>query len=237
MIVIHSSVDTLNSKVWKEVESQPVSESYKKLQQEKRRVLIEENESDDTEVIFMDEHTRPEDIMEGKDLEDYYRSQRTLYSHDSSSTDKEQRKMVKEMARILNVDPYDLPGYKTLFENNQSIEAGIPESVQHSFDYFEELMNKHPELHQDFEKWQRMLDHLASIDVSKLSNSEFKRLSSCPQSILNVVDETHRSLFIVNREDFKDYEQPHPIKESSSNSTVASFFQVFIYRIKERKNH
>lgn len=237
MNVIHSSVDTLNSKVWREVESQPVSESYKKMQQEKRRVLIEENESDDTEVIFMDEHTRPEDIMEGKDLEDYYRSQRTLYSHDSSSTDKEQRKMVKEMARIMNVDPYDLPGYKTLFENNQSIEAGIPESVQHSFDYFEELMNKHPELHQDFEKWQKMLDHLASIDVSKLSNSEFKKLSSCPQSILNVVDETHRPLFMVNREDFSNYEQHPSIKEPSSIPTVASLFEIIIHRSQEQRNH
>ena len=47
----------------------PSSAMYKERVNEKRRVLIQEDEDEDTDVIFWDENTKPEDIMDGKDLE------------------------------------------------------------------------------------------------------------------------------------------------------------------------
>lgn len=180
----------------------PVSESFKQRQKEKRRILLQEGEDDDTEVIFWDDTIRPEDLMEGEDLESYYRSERNLSIHDTSSTDQEQRKMVKEMAKILGVTPEDLPGYNAFFIENQDLSSGIPKDIQQSFDYFEKLMKEHPELQPDFNKWQANLDKVASMDVSKLSNKAFTEMTSCPESILSVVDKSHLPLFQVHRSDF-----------------------------------
>ena len=68
----------LDYSTWEEVEALPSSATYKEKLNAKRRILIQEDEDDDTDVVFWDEHTRPEDIMEGADLEDYYATQRAL---------------------------------------------------------------------------------------------------------------------------------------------------------------
>lgn len=165
--------------------------------------MIQEGESDDTEVIFWDENIRPEDVMEGEDLQAFYKSERDLYFKDTSSSDEEQQKKVIELAKLMQVRPEDLTGYETLFRKNQRMEDGIPMSVEKSFNYFEQLMKNHPELQPDFDLWYKKLDSLATMNVKKMSNREFQNIAQCPQSILNVVDPQHLKLFKVNKKDFE----------------------------------
>ena len=207
---------------WDDIQKEPVAESYKKLQQEKRRILLQEGESDDTEVIFWDEKIRPEDVMEGEDLQADYRSERSLFARDTSSTDKEQQQKIKEMAKLMNVNPEDLTGYKTLFKYNQNMEDGIPADVENTFEYFEHLMKKYPELRPDFDLWYKKLDSLASMDIQKMSNREFYTIAKCPQSILNVVDSAHQHLFKIKKEDFVDV---------SHNDNTAQQIQVLLFYI------
>ena len=67
------------------MEEVPIAESYKKKELDRRREAIEDDESDDEdiEVIEWTENTRPEDIMDGKDLEAYYATARNYMHRDT----------------------------------------------------------------------------------------------------------------------------------------------------------
>lgn len=217
-----SNLDILNPTIWNTVEKIPVAESFQMKQNEKRRILLQENETEDTEVIFWDESIKPEDVMEGEDLQAYYRSERNLYAKDTSSTDKEQQKKIKDISKLLKINPEDLTGYKAFFENNQDFSDGIPESVETSFRYIEDLIKNHPELQPDFDLWYKNLDRLATTDISSLTNNEFQQLASCPQSILNIVDKAHLHLFKVSKRDYiqksrKSDTEPHQLNNVMNN--------------------
>lgn len=168
---------------------------------ERRRILIQEDEDSDTDVIFWDENTRPEDIMEGKDLEDFYRSQRHFFMHDDSSDRASQKKHFEEAAQKLNVNASDIPGYKTFFEEGKDIEEECSDSLNQDFNYFNSLLEAHPELETDFFTWQSKVDKTLSMDMENMTEEEFQEIVRCPESILKVVDEKHKPLFQINRKD------------------------------------
>ena len=64
------------------------------------------------------------------------------------------------------------------------------------------------------------------MDVSKLSNKAFTELTSCPKSILSVVDKVHLPLFQVHRSDFiadspkKSLHSSHTNKVTQTSQTV-----------------
>lgn len=192
----------LDHSTWEEVEALPSSATYKEKLNAKRRILIQEDEDDDTDLVFWDEHTRPEDIMEGADLEDYYATQRALFKNDTSSTDGEQKKQLQELSRMLGINPKDVDGYHTFFEENQSMDDGASDELSFAFEYCDSLFQSHPELQQDYVRWKHTLDRVSAMDVKRMTNAEFSRLTACPPSILQYVDKEHLPLFQVHRSDF-----------------------------------
>lgn len=177
---------------------------------EKRRILIQEEEDSDTDVVFWNENTRPEDIMEGKDLEDFYRSQRHFAVKDDSSDLVSQRKHFEEASRHLNMDPSSIPGYKTFFQEGESLDTGIPANLQKDFMYYDSLLEAHPELQGEYEKWQSIIESALSMDVKSMTDKEFQEKVRCPEAILKVVDEKHKSLFQLNRKDFLNVDMKIP---------------------------
>ena len=165
----------LDHSTWEEVEALPSSATYKEKLNAKRRILIQEDEDDDTDVVFWDEHTRPEDIMEGADLEDYYATQRALFKNDTSSTDGEQKKQLQELSRMLGINPKDVDGYHTFFEENQSMDDGASDELSSAFEYCDSLFQSHPELQQDYARWKHTLDRVSAMDVK--TGSKGKRTS------------------------------------------------------------
>ena len=201
-ISIHSTVEVIGDELFRAFDSEPVSSRYKSKMNERRRILLQEQEDEDTEVIFWDEHTRPEDIMQGKDLEDYYAVERMYARKDSSSTDAQQLKRFNELSKVLEIDPAEVPGYKTFFQNGESFSSGIPDNVDFAFKYFDKFIQDHPELQQVFYQWQNKISQLSRMEVEKLSAAEFDKLTKCPEVILKHVEPKYRSLFEVHRSDF-----------------------------------
>lgn len=195
----------------------PSSAIYKERVNEKRRVLIQEDEEEDTDVIFWDENTKPEDIMDGKDLEDYYLAERSFRRQDNSSTDVEQKKQFQELSRMLGVDPKEVEGYKVFFEEKQSLDSGLPSDVSSAFMFFDSLLQTHPELQEDFDRWQAALEKVSKMDVKRMSNKEFERITACPPAILQCVDKGHLPLFQVHRSDFLHASSTHRAPASSTH--------------------
>ena len=193
------NVGVLTDEVYRQLERDPVDKQYKAKMNERRRVLLQENEDDDTEVVFWDENTKPEDVFQGSDLEDYYRTQRQWSISDTSSTNAKQRKHFDGVSKALHIDPQSIPGYITFFKEGQNPEDGIPGDLQNSFDYYNLILENHPELQPDFDRWKAALDQLMETDVSKLSAKEFQERARCPESILQYVDASHRQLFEIDR--------------------------------------
>lgn len=196
------NVGVISNDIYRHLDKEPVDKQYKTKMNERRRVLLQENEDDDTEVIFWDDNTKPEDVFQGNDLEDYYRTQRQWSVSDTSSTDVKQRKHFDGISKALHVDPQSIPGYITFFKEGQNPEDGIPSDLQNSFDYYNTILENHPELQQDFDRWKEALDQLMETDVTKLSAKEFQERAHCPDSILKYVDASHRPLFEIDRKDF-----------------------------------
>ena len=201
-ISTHSTIGVIGDEVFRAFDSEPVSERYKSKMNERRRILLQEQEDEGTEVIFWDENTRPEDIMQGKDLEDYYAVERMYAIKDSSSTDSQQLKRFNELSKVLEIDPTEVPGYKTFFQNGESFSNGIPDHIDFAFKYFDKFIQDHPELQQVFYEWQSKINQLLRTDVSKLSASEFDKLTKCPDEILKQVEPKYRQLFEIHRSDF-----------------------------------
>ena len=195
----------------------PSSAIYKERVNEKRRVLIQEDEDEDTDVIFWDENTKPEDIMDGKDLEDYYLAERSFRRQDNSSTDVEQKKQFQELSRMFGVDPKEVEGYKVFFEEKQSLDSGLPSDVSSAFMFFDSLLQTHPELQEDFDRWQAALEKVSKMDVKRMSNKEFERITACPPAILQCVDKGHLPLFQVHRSDFLHASSTHRAPASSTH--------------------
>ena len=205
----------LHSSTFTDLNSQPVSEKYDQEMKEKRRILIQEDEDSDTDVIFWDEHTRPEDIMEGKDLEDFYRSQRHFFMQDDSSDCESQKKHFEEASRKLHINPDDIPGYKTFFQEGTNIEDESSDTLNQDFHYFDSLLEAHPEIKTDFFTWQHHIDKTLSMDVKNMTDEEFQEIVQCPESILKVVDAKHKPLFQINRKDFMNIQKtssPSPME-------------------------
>ena len=205
----------LHSSTFTDLNSQPVSEKYDQEMKEKRRILIQEDEDSDTDVIFWDEHTRPEDIMEGKDLEDFYRSQRHFFMQDDSSDCESQKKHFEEASRKLHINPDDIPGYKTFFQEGKNIEDESSDTLNQDFHYFDSLLEAHPEIKTDFFTWQHHIDKTLSMDVKNMTDEEFQEIVQCPESILKVVDAKHKPLFQINRKDFMNIQKtssPSPME-------------------------
>ena len=200
----------------------PSSAMYKERVNEKRRVLIQEDEDEDTDVIFWDENTKPEDIMDGKDLEDYYLAERSFRKHDNSSTDAEQKKQFQELSRMFGVDPKEVEGYKVFFEEKQSLDSGMPSDVSSAFMFFDSLLQTHPELQEDFDRWQAALEKVSKMDVKRMSNKEFERITACPPAILQCVDKDHLPLFQVHRSDFLHANSTHRTSSNSTNRTSSN---------------
>ena len=209
----------MDQSTWKEVESLPSSTKYKEKLNAKRRILIQENEDDNTDVVFWNENTRPEDIMDGKDLEDYYSTQRSLLRNDTSSTDEEQKKQLLELSHLLGINPKDVDGYHTFFEENHSLDDCTSDELSSAFEYCDSLFQSHPELQQDYVQWKHALDKVAAMNVKKMTTAEFKRLTACPHSILQYVDKEHLPLFQVHRSDFL---QQRPVSNSANDETATA---------------
>ena len=199
-------------------DSEPVSSRYKSKMNERRRILLQEQEDEDTEVIFWDENTRPEDIMQGKDLEDYYAVERMYAIKDSSSTDDQQLKQFNELSKVLEINPTEVPGYKTFFQNGESFSNGIPDHIDFAFKYFDKFIQDHPELQQVFYQWQSRINQLSSMNVDKLSAAEFDKLTKCPEVILKHVEPKYRSLFEIHRSDFIDQDSKANLKVKKQKS-------------------
>ena len=189
----------------------PVAESYKKKEFDRRREAIEDDESDDEdmEVIEWTENTRPEDIMDGKDLEAYYSTARNFMHKDTSSSKEEQTKHLQELSKLLKLDFSEVPGYKTFFQDNNSFDSGIPSNLQVMYDYFDTLIDSHPELLKEFNEWSKRLDIIAQKNIKNIPEKEFRKMAACPPAILSVVDDEHKYLFHLQKSDFIKISQPH----------------------------
>ena len=62
------NVGVISNDIYRHLDKEPVDKQYKTKMNERRRVLLQENEDDDTEVIFWDDNTKPEDVFQGNDL-------------------------------------------------------------------------------------------------------------------------------------------------------------------------
>lgn len=201
------------------MEELPIAESYKKKEFDRRREAIEDDESDDEdiEVIEWTENTRPEDIMDGKDLEAYYATARNYMHRDTSSSEEEQTKHLQELSKLLKINISDVPGYKTFFQDKNSFDSGIPGNLQVMYDYIDTLIDSHPELLRDFDAWNKQLDIIAQKNIKSMSDKEFRKLAACPPSILSVVDDEHKPLFHLQKSDFIKITSPsHSASPSSS---------------------
>ena len=201
------------------MEETPVAESYKKKEFDRRREAIEDDESDDEdmEVIEWTENTRPEDIMDGKDLEAYYTTARNYMHKDTSSSEEEQTKHLQELSKLLKINISDVPGYKTFFQDKNSFDSGIPSNLQIMYDYIDTLIDSHPELLRDFDAWSKRLDIIAQKNIKSMSEVEFRKLAACPSSILSVVDAEHKPLFHLQKSDFIKIDSPSHASSPSSS--------------------
>ena len=88
-------------------------------------------------MIEWTDKTRPEDIMDGKDLEAYYATARNYMHKDTSSSEEEQTNHLQELSKLLKINFSDVPGYKTFFQD------------KNSFDTVKELIGKEPLMNVD----------------------------------------------------------------------------------------
>ena len=220
---LHSPKGILDEADMIAMDREPVSMQYKNKMNERRRILLQEDEDDDTEVIFWDEHTRPEDIFEGQDLEDFYTARRMHLMKDSSSTDASQLKQFHDLSKILEIEPSDVPGYKTFFQKGEAFTNGLPGNVESAFSYFDSLIHDHPELQQAFDAWNANVEKATKLDKSKLSNEMFAKLVKCPDVIMQYVDPTHKHLFEIKR-NHNIFTRPSTTtkKQDQSNSSSSS---------------
>ena len=185
------------------MEEAPVADSYRKKEYARRREIIEDDSDDEEiEVIEWNENTLPEDIMDGKDLEEYYRSARQYIHKDNSSTEKEQMQQLQELSKLLSINPHDFPGYKTFFQDKNNLDGGLSDDLQKKYSYYDSILESHPELIQEFALWNQNLEEVSKLNVKTMSDSEFHKRTACPESILSVVDDQHRYLFQLHKSDF-----------------------------------
>ena len=225
---LHSPKGILDEEDMIAMDREPASAQYKNKMNERRRILLQEDEDDDTEVVFWDEHTRPEDLFEGQDLEDFYTARRMHIMKDSSSTDTSQLKQFHDLSKILEIEPSDVPGYKTFFQKGEAFTNGLPGNVESAFTYFDSLIHDHPELQQAFDEWNANVEKATKLDKSKLSREMFAKLVKCPDVIMQYVDPAHKHLFEIKRSS-NAFARPSTTtttqrqsKSSSSSSSASS---------------
>lgn len=172
-------------------------------------------------MIEWTDKTRPEDIMDGKDLEAYYATARNYMHKDTSSSEEEQTNHLQELSKLLKINFSDVPGYKTFFQDKNSFDSGIPGNLQAMYDYFDTLIDSHPELIKDFDLWSKQLDVIAQKNIKDMSEKEFRKLAACPASILSAVDPEHRHLFTLQKSDFLKVSSP-PVHSSSPSTSAKS---------------
>lgn len=181
----------------------------------RRREAIEDDDSDeeDMEVIEWNENTLPEDIMDGEDLEEYYRAARQYIHKDNSSTEKEQMQQLQELSKLCNINPHDFPGYKTFFQDKNSFDNGLSDDLQTKYSYYDSIIESHPELMKEFALWNQNLEEVSKLNVRTMSDTEFHRRTACPLSILSVVDDQHKHLFQLHKSDFIKISPSKPISQ------------------------